>query len=233
MMPLPVQSRIDHLLLELQALRDYPDESFASVIQGIGFTCARCARCCTKLFKGHIYLLDHDVSAIRTICPGALIPAPYFDYCDQYGKIYTSGYVLRTREDGSCTFLDDVNCAIYQNRPLACQSYPFMLHREVDEEGNKYWRHFGSLDCHGGYSPISDDTAYILAREVKAYECEVIDHELRYLAFIRTYFEDHQLFHDRRVYDAGIREFLRGDQVVTMAYYDDTFEENQVQVYMY
>jgi Fe-S-cluster containining protein len=233
-MPLPVQSRMDQLLLEQQALREYSDERFAREIVSIGFACKRCARCCTKEFKGHAFLLDGDVTAIRRLCPGALIPSPFFEYCDQYGRFYTAGYALRTRADGACTFLDHIHCAIYGERPAACRMYPYMLRRESDDQGNKSWRQFGRPDCHGLYlSPISKDEAVSIARETKRYEEEVINHELRYLAFIRRYFEEHLLIHNRRTYDTGIRNFLHGESVIVMVYYCDTFEENEVMNYMY
>jgi Fe-S-cluster containining protein len=233
-MQLPVQSRIDKLLLEQQALREYPEEQFAGEIVSVGFACERCARCCTKACKGHAFLLDGDVAAIRRLCPGALIPSPFFEYCDQFGRFYTSGYALRTRADGACTFLDNIHCAIYGERPAACRIYPYMLRRESDEHGSTSWRLSGRPDCHGIYlSAISSEDAVTIVRETKRYEQEVIDHELRYLSFIRRYFEEHALNHNRGTYDTGIRNFLHGESVIVMVYYCDTFEENEVRNYMY
>jgi Fe-S-cluster containining protein len=233
-MLLPVQSRIDQLLLEQQAVREYPEDRFAREIVSIGFACKRCARCCTKSFKGHAFLLDGDVTAIRRLCPGALISSPFFEYSDQYGRFYTAGYVLRTRVDRACTFLDNIHCAVYGERPAACRIYPYMLRRESHDQGSSSWRLFGRPDCHGAFlSPISEDDASMIARETKRYEQEVIHHELRYLMFIRSYFERHSLNHNRRIYDAGIRSFLNGESVRVMVYYCDTFEENQVRNYMY
>lgn len=233
-MLLPVQSRIDKLLIEQQALREYSEDQFAREITSVGFACERCARCCTKAVKGHAFLLDGDVATIRRLCPGALIPSPFFEYCDQYSRFYTSGYALRTRADGACTFLDTIHCAIYGERPAACRMYPYVLRRESDEQGTTRWRLSGRPDCHGIYlSPISREEAFAIARETKRYELEVIDHEIRYLTCIRRYFEENALNHIRRTYDAGIRNFLHGESVVVMVYYCNTFEEREVKHYMY
>jgi Fe-S-cluster containining protein len=37
--------------------------------------------------------------------------------------------VIRKKENGSCVFLDDktIRCTIYQERPLECRLYPFLL----------------------------------------------------------------------------------------------------------
>lgn len=233
-MPLHVQYRIDQLLCEQHAVRDYPDEQFTAEIMAIGFACKRCARCCTKACKGHAFLLDGDVSFVRRLCPGALIPSPFFEYCDQYGRFYTGGYILRTRTDGTCTFLDKIQCAIYQNRPSSCRMYPFTLRRETDAQGIPSWRLSGRADCQGLHlSPICEEEAASIAENTKRYELEMLAQEIRYLEFIQTYFERQGLVHQRDIYDIGIRNFLSGESVLVMTCYCGRFEENEVRNYMY
>lgn len=233
-MPLDMQSRIDRLRTELKALAEYPVSRLANEIQAFGFACKRCARCCTKASKGHAFLLDGDVATVRRLCPGALVPSPFFEYADQYGRFYTSGYVLRTRADGTCTFLDHVECAIYPGRPAVCRIYPYMLRRESDENGKISWRNYGRPDCQGLFlSPVNEEDAAGIAHDTMRYEQEVIDHELRYLGFIQHYFQMHALEHHRSIYDAGIRQFMQGDCVTVMTYHAGRFEENEVRSYMY
>jgi|Deesub1362A_J573_1020465.scaffolds.fasta_scaffold00039_48 hypothetical protein len=41
------------------------------------------------------------------------------------------GWILR-RKDSKCIFFDGGRCKIYQNRPIVCRTYPFMLDFEGD-----------------------------------------------------------------------------------------------------
>ena len=100
------------------ALFDYPIERLAGVIKDVGFRCTACAKCCTRAFNGHVFLLDRDVTAVRAIDSHALEPAPDPEFCDQNGTFYVSGYALRVREDaeGSCWFLENGRCRIYDRQ---------------------------------------------------------------------------------------------------------------------
>ena len=102
----PIESRLDYLREELQDLKQFPDSEFISIIKELGFKCELCARCCTKEFNDHVFLLDSDLAVIRKIDPDAIIPAPYPEFCDQKGRFYVSGYALKTNSDGSCIFLN-------------------------------------------------------------------------------------------------------------------------------
>ena len=53
------------------------------------------------------------------------------------------GTVLRTREDGACSFLGPKGCTVHPDRPLVCRLYP--LARWVDPDGNES---FGHLQPH-------------------------------------------------------------------------------------
>jgi len=147
--PKPIESLIIQKKQELQGVIDYPDETLSSNIREIGFKCDLCSKCCTAEFNGHVFLLDTDTARIKQIAPDALIPAPYYEFCDRNGRFYVSGYALKSKPDGSCIFLEQERCSIYSQRLTICQIYPYMLHREADEDGNMDCRQYRGLNGHG------------------------------------------------------------------------------------
>ncbi|CAJ37322.1 hypothetical protein RCIX2202 [Methanocella arvoryzae MRE50] len=46
-----------------------------------------------------------------------MMPAPYYEFCDQNGEFYVSGYAIRANRDGTCHFLEKGRCRIYEQRP--------------------------------------------------------------------------------------------------------------------
>jgi len=227
----PIPLRIAALTQERNSLLEYPVEKLAGVIRGIGFRCVSCSKCCTRAFNGHVFLLDRDVSSVKSLDPEALEPAPAPEFCDQNGIFYVSGYALRTQDDtsGSCMFLDDRRCRIYDHRLTICRIYHYMLHREPDERGDIDWRQFSGLDQHGEYDAvIPDDMSLDLARETKEYENAFLTHEIRFLEFMQDYFNRHRLRHVQKVYDDRIRRFNHGDEITVMVYYDGSLEEHKV-----
>ena len=68
----PIPYRIAALTQEEHALFNYPIDHLAGVIRDIGFRCTTCAKCCTRAFNGHVFLLDRDVAAVLAIDPDAL-----------------------------------------------------------------------------------------------------------------------------------------------------------------
>jgi len=228
---IPVPLRIEALIHERNSLLEYPVERLASVIREIGFQCSSCAKCCTRAFNGHVFLLDRDVTAVKKIDPVAIEPAPAPEFCDQNGIFYVSGYALRTREDkkGSCWFLENGKCRIYEHRFAICRIYPYMLHREADEKGSIDWRQFSGLDQHGEYnSAIPEDESLDLARETKEYENAFLTQEIRFLEFMRDYFSCHRLRHVQKVYDDGMRRFKKGEEITVMVYYDGFLEQHRI-----
>ena len=224
----PIPFRIAALTQERNSLFEYPLERLAEIIGEIGFSCTSCAKCCTREFNGHVFLLDRDVMAIKTIDPKALGPAPAPEFCDQNGIFYVSGYALRTKDDtkGSCWFLEDGRCRIYDRRFAICRVYPYMLHREPDEYGKVDWRQFSGLDKHGEYhATIPKDECLALARETKEYENAFLTQEIHFLEFIRDYFAANGLRHVQKVYDDRMRGFVRGTEITVMVYCDGGLEE--------
>jgi len=227
----PFRSLVMRCRQELNALRGYPEDRFADIIQEVGFSCDLCARCCTRAFNGHVHLLDDDAERVCSHDPAALEPAVTYDFCDLHGTFYVSGYTIRSRQDtaGSCLFLDDGRCRIYDDRPMVCRVYPFMLHREPDGEGVIDWRQISGLDEHGSYhSDIPRDEAFRIARETRAFEEALLCHELEFLECTGDYFSRNGLRHVRKVYDDRMREYGRGAAVRVMAYFRGRFEPWEV-----
>jgi len=228
---IPIPLRIAALTQERNRLLEYPIERLAGVIKEIGFRCTSCAKCCTRAFNGHVFLLDRDVTVVKAIDPAALEPAPDPEFCDQNGIFYVSGYALRTQDDdsGSCWFLENGRCRIYNRRLTICRIYPYMLHREPDEHGNVDWRQFSGLDQHGEYGTVlSEDESLDLARETKEYENAFLTQEIRFLEFMQEYFSHHHLRHVQKVYDDQIRRYNHGDEIVVRVYFNGLLEEYRI-----
>jgi Fe-S-cluster containining protein len=228
---IPIPLRIAALIQERNSLFDYPVERLAGVIREVGFRCTECSKCCTRAFNGHVFLLDRDVTVIKSIDPAALEPAPAPEFCDQNGIFYVSGYAVRTQDDdtGSCWFLKNGRCRIYDRRFTICRIYPYMLHREPDESGKIDWRQFSGLDQHGEYGAvISDDESLDLARETKEYENAFLTQEIQFLEFMQEYFSRHRLRHVQKVYDDRLRRFNKGDEITVMVYYDGRLRKHRL-----
>jgi hypothetical protein len=219
--------RIAALQNEQSSLLAYPVDRLANVIKAVGFRCTRCARCCTRLFNGHVFLIDREVAGIRAIDPAAVEPAPGPEFCDQNGTFYVSGYALRAQDDeeASCWFLEHGRCRIYGDRLTICRIYPYMLHREPDERGVVDWRQIAGLDMHGEYhTDIPDDECIDLARRTKEYENAILTQEIAFLRFMEEHFARHQLRHVQKVYDDRMRAFAKGYPITVMVYCNGSLE---------
>jgi uncharacterized protein len=222
----PISYRIAALVRERNSLFEYPAERLAGIIKEVGFRCDCCARCCTRAFNGHVFLLDSDVAVVREIDSGAIEPAPDPEFCDQNGIFYVSGYALRARDDaeGSCWFLNGGKCQIYDRRFSICRIYPYMLHREVDEEGNIDWRQISGLDMHGTYHQrICEEECMSAARLTKEYEDAFLSQEIQFLECIRDYFAKNNLKHVQKDYDDRMRQYRWGKPITVMVYSDGQF----------
>ncbi|NLB01531.1 MAG: YkgJ family cysteine cluster protein [Methanomicrobiales archaeon] len=221
--------QISALERELESLLQFPEDEFIDIIRDVGFSCDCCARCCTREFNGHVFLLEEDTDRARSLLPDAVIPAPAFDACDQEGRFYVSGYALRTRSDGSCIFLDDGRCSIYDRRFSICRVYPYMLHREADEAGRVDWRQIGGLNEHGCYNnPIDDAECARIVRETRAYEAAFLEQEIRFRQALRDLFARDGLRYIRRTYDLLMRDFKKGAEVEVRVFHRDRFEPHRI-----
>jgi uncharacterized protein len=221
------------LVQERNSLFEYPLERLAGIIRDIRFRCTSCAKCCTRSFNGHVFLLDRDVKVVRALEPEALEPAPGPEFCDQNGIFYVSGYALRVQEDdaGSCWFLKNGRCRIYDQRFAICRIYPYMLHRERDEEGTIDWRQFSGLEQHGEYdAAIPDEESMAIARETKEYENAFLTQEIQFLEYMQDYFARHRLRHVQKIYDDRLRAFRKGAEITVRVFFDDRLEEHQLRL---
>lgn len=214
---------------ERENLLGFPEEEFIDIIRDVGFSCDCCGRCCTREFNGHVFLLEEDTDRVRLLRPDALIPAPDFDACDQKGRFYVSGYALRTEPDGSCIFLKAGRCSIYDRRFSICRIYPYMLHREADEQGIIGWRQISGLNRHGCYNtPIDDAECAQIARETRAYEAAYLDQEIRFRQALRDLFARDDLRYVRRTYDLLMRDFRKGTEVDVRVFHRGEFHSHRV-----
>jgi len=232
-----IGARLAALRQDLFSVTDYPVDRLASIIRDVGFACDCCTRCCTREFNDHVFLLDRDTAVIKAIDPAALVPAPYFEICDQNGRFYDSGYALRIRSDGSCFFLEGDRCRIYESRLSICRIYPYMLHREPDDTGIVDWRQISGLNKHGTYhNDISVEESLAIAREVKGYEIAFLEQTIRFYEFMCSYFAENGLRHIRKVYDDRMRAYKKGEVIEVFVLYSGQLEhwsltsENAVQV---
>lgn len=220
-----ISGRLAALRQDLFLITDYPDETLAEIIRDVGFACDSCTKCCTKEFNDHVFLLDTDAAVIKTIAPDALVPAPYFELCDQHGRFYDSGYALRTKPDGTCFFLSGNRCRIYDRRLSICRIYPYMLHRESDDDGIVDWRQISGLNRHGTYhNEISVEESMSIARDVKAYETAFLEQTIRFYEILFDHFAEHGLRHIRKVYDERMRAFRKGEEIEVFVLYDENLE---------
>ena len=216
---------------EEKALTTYSKEHFLDVVSDVGFECDFCGKCCTHSFNDHVYLLADDASRILSIDADAVKPSPYFDFCDQHGRFYVSGYSLKTQNDevGSCFFLDNNRCRIYDRRPLICRVYPYMIHRESDDSGVFDWREVSGLNEHGLYgAEISKNEAEEIFKITKKYEAGYISQEKEFLSAVSKHFDTNQFKHVPKIYDKQLRAFEKGDEVTVFVYFNGAFHEHKV-----
>jgi Fe-S-cluster containining protein len=223
----PFLNRIAELKKERAALEQFPLDELITIIREVGFTCNRCGLCCTRQFNGHVFLFPEEADKIRAIDPQAIEPPPVFDFCDQQGVLYASGYTIRTHGDkaGTCGFLECVSCRIYGERPIICRIYPYMLHREPDAEGAVDWRQISGLNQHGIYhTNLSLKVAGRIASDVKVFEDRVIAQEIRFLETIERYFQESNLRNIRKCYDHQVQRLRKGGTATVMVFHRGHFE---------
>ncbi len=225
-----LEARLADAREELLDVKRFPNSEFVGIIKELGFRCELCARCCTKEFNDHVFLLDSDLDVIRKIDSDAIVPAPYPEFCDQKGRFYVSGYALKTKPDGSCIFLENKRCKIYDNRPSICRVYPYMLHREADDSGKVDWRQISGLNEHGSYySEIEDSKCETIARETRAYEEAYLTQIIGFFEAVEAHFRKNYLKHVQSIYDRKMREFLKGRcELEVFVYFKGGFEKHDL-----
>ncbi|MGP8321022.1 MAG: YkgJ family cysteine cluster protein [Methanosarcinaceae archaeon] len=210
---------------ELEKMLAYPNDKLAGIIKEVGFECDLCGRCCTKKFNDHVFLLDKDTGLLKKTGSPVLNPAPYYEFCDQNGRFYVSGYALKTKPDGSCIFLTNGRCEIYDTRPDICRLYPYMLHYEADEEGNPEWRQISGLNEHGNYhTDIDNDECSKIAADIKEYEAGNLNQKIDFLNAVGEHFKKSGLRYVQGIYDREMRRFNKGGEIEVLVFFGGKFE---------
>jgi Fe-S-cluster containining protein len=215
---------------EIQDLVTFPDEKYLNIIREVGFTCDRCGKCCTSEFNDHIFLLDDDA---QRIIEGHgreyLRPAPYFDLCDNLGRFYVMGYALKIKPNGDCIFYTGNSCEHYEDRPMICKIYPYMLHKEPDEDGNIDFRQIGGLDEHGLYhNEVEEEECKEILKIVKEYESGFLRQQLGFNEYIEKYFKEKNLKKSQQMYDRMMRLYQKGTAIEVYVFYRGRFEKEVV-----
>jgi hypothetical protein len=224
---IPLRCRIIALRQEQNRLFAYPLEHLAEEIRTTGFRCTCCGSCCTRATNSHIFLLDHDVAEIKKIDPAAYEPAPGPEFCDQNGVLYVSGYALRMNDDnaGSCWFLENGRCRIYEQRFSICRIYPHMLRHSINPTGSITWQQFARKNEHGGYdAALSHEVCLRLAREIKEFENASITQQISFLETIHEYFTVHKLWHDPEMHNKRTQQIRQGIPVDIKVFHSGELE---------
>ena len=215
---------------EIKEVALFPDEQYIEIIQEVGFECDCCGKCCTSEFNDHVFLLDEDAARIIEVAGKEFLrPAPYYDFCDNLGRFYVLGYALKSKSGGDCIFYTRGRCEHYDNRPAICRIYPYMLHKEKDEEGNIDFREICGLNEHGLYhNDIEEKSLKEIVMEVKKYETGFLEQKLRYLRKIKEHYQKNNLRNSRQMFDQKMREFERGKEVEVFVFFQDILEKEIV-----
>ncbi|MFA6333180.1 MAG: YkgJ family cysteine cluster protein [Methanoregula sp.] len=227
----PIPYRIIALMQEQNRLFAYPLKRMAIEIWSTKFRCKGCGACCTRAINRHIFLLDRDVDAVKKIDPTAYEPAPDPEFCDQNGMLYVSGYALRMRDDeaGSCWFLENNKCRIYDHRFSGCRIYPHMLRRGSDTSGKVQWHQFARRDEHGYHDTAPPlEECLTLAREIKEYETAFLNQQIAFLETIHEYFAVHNLRHDPAEYTNQMQQYQQGRPVKIKVFHAGELEECRI-----
>lgn len=129
----------------------------ARKIQSIGFSCIRCGECCRDTGESAPIVMAGP-GEIRRITSASgrewsEVAEPYPEFIDAGNETeFTLGWCLK-RVGGRCTFFSDNGCAVYQERPWICRTYPFMLDGDA----------LIVSECRGLGSPMGWDDAVSIA----------------------------------------------------------------------
>jgi len=215
---------------EIKCIESFPDDHYIKIIHEVGFECDLCGRCCTSEFNDHVFLLDDDAEKIIGN-PGRefLRPAPYFDLCDNLGRFYVMGYALKTKPNGDCILYKGGRCEHYEIRPGICKIYPYMLHREPDDDGNIDFRQVSGLDLHGLYhNEITDKSCKEILKSVRDYESEFLRQKLAFIKKTETYFQENKLINSRQMYDRMMRNYQKGKVIEVNIFFRGQFQKEVI-----
>lgn len=153
----------------LKAYRAMGPAMVEAKVAAAGFRCRRCAKCCQGRFGDNtVTVFPGEVRAIMEAAGlGWLdVARPHeSDDADAEGVVHTFEWTLRKKENGDCVFLEGGACAVYEQRPLVCRTYPMRL--EGDE--------LELYECDGLGSGAPDDAAGMAAGLVRRQVAEAAE----------------------------------------------------------
>lgn len=111
--------------------------------EGLRFSCARCSSCC-RGGPGYVFLSKEDLRRLLARLSLAF-PAFFAEYLTTVDM--GTGYALSLREKPNydCVFWGEAGCAVYEDRPVQCSTFPFWSSILASEED---WLDAGR-DCPG------------------------------------------------------------------------------------
>jgi len=226
----PIPHHILALRQEQSRILEYPEERLAERFRDTGFHCSCCGKCCTRKFNDHVFLLDSDANRAIGIDPACLEPAPRPEFCDNRGIFYVSGYALKVQGDyaGSCWFLENNRCTIYEERFSICRAYPFILQRVRGATGID-WHYLSHAGEHrSNDNGIRLENCIAIARQTKERENSILVHQIAFLEFLQDYFSECGYSPSKEEYNRGVRKFSRGEPVTIMVFHNGELEKNVV-----
>ena len=114
--------------------------------RGLRFECQPdCGKCCTTEERdGSIYLEPIDIETLSKHL--GITPRKF---ATKFTVTEVDDIELAKKTDGSCVFLENRNCSVYEARPLQCRAYPFLpLDSYAPIESHWTWRYEGKY-CPG------------------------------------------------------------------------------------
>jgi Fe-S-cluster containining protein len=84
-----------------------------------GFSCRRCARCCTGKI---IALYDCDIERIKPY-----VKVKFYERTTAFERELTGAKCKMRMVDGKCVFLENGLCEYYDIRPNTCRRHPFIV----------------------------------------------------------------------------------------------------------
>ena len=178
--------------------------------QPFSYTCNRCTRCCHHREVG---VNPYEVSRL------AAARGVNSDECFQLMVDRTS-MTLNRREDGACIFLEDNNCTVHADRPLACRLYPLARKRTSsgkeafamippDPETTGVYGEEGTINSYLQTQDVAEfiafaDRYFDLLRELLA----IVESKISPADNIRNMVSPHQSLQTRLLHSTYVGEWL-------------------------
>jgi uncharacterized protein len=110
---------------------------------GLRFECQRCSGCC-RGEPGYVFLQEADLERLLE-----RLGEERASFLSRYCRVVDMGleklFSLKEKANNDCVFWGDSGCAVYEDRPVQCSTYPFWAPIMESEES---WRE-ESAHCPG------------------------------------------------------------------------------------